>query len=405
MSNRLKLHERVARRVVLAVNFVSRRLGRGAGTVIGGRFGLHIAPGLLESLSRGRTIVLVSGTNGKTTTTSMVVAGWGGAVTTNQTGANMPAGHVAALSADVNERTVLEVDEAWLADVLEATHARVVILLNLSRDQLDRANEVRHMAERWCRALATQRDWPLSVVANANDPMIVYAARDTAHVLWCDVPTNWLADALSCPVCTAIVQFHGRDWWCACGFRRPNSMTTLLADTLQIGGDEVALDLAVPGDFNRANAAMALSALYELGEPLALAVQGVNALQSVAGRFSLRHWRGRDVRLLLAKNPAGFSAMLSTVPTDNSEVWVAINARVADGRDPSWLYDIDFESLRGHHVRCLGDRRLDIATRLDYAGVGVDVVDDELELLTDQSSVLLLANYTAFAEWMARSQP
>jgi hypothetical protein len=95
--------------------------------------------------------------------------------------------------------------------------------------------------------------------------------------------------------------------------------------------------------------------------------------------------------------------MLDTVPGDDSDVWVAINARVADGRDPSWLYDVPFESLRGHRVWCFGDRRLDLAARLDYAGVDFVVVDDEARVATASSPVLLLANYTAFADWLARS--
>src|ERR1017187_1746962 len=183
------------------VNWLSRASGRGAGTVAGGRVGLRIAPRLLESLARGRTIIVVSGTNGKTTTTALCAAGWGGHVTTNATGANMPAGHVAALAGSTSQHVVLEVDEAWLGDVVRATRPRVVVLLNLSRDQLDRANEVRQMAERWRRSLAAS-DHELVVVANANDPLVVYAALDAPRVRWCDVPTSWTGDAQSCPRCT-----------------------------------------------------------------------------------------------------------------------------------------------------------------------------------------------------------
>ena len=121
MSNGLALRDRLATACVRAVNRLSRLTGRGSGTVAGGRVGLRLAPGLLGSLARSRTIILVSGTNGKTTTTSMAVAGWGGVVTTNATGANMPAGHVAALAAGSSERGVLEVDEAWLPTVMNAT--------------------------------------------------------------------------------------------------------------------------------------------------------------------------------------------------------------------------------------------------------------------------------------------
>jgi UDP-N-acetylmuramyl tripeptide synthase len=111
------------------------------------------------------------------------------------------------------------------------------------------------------------------------------------------------------------------------------------------------------------------------------------------------------VRLLLAKNPAGFGALLSMVPPDPVDVWVAINANVADGRDPSWLYDVAFEELAGHLVWCLGARRLDLATRLDYAGVKYRIVDDLSQLPKSEEPVELLANYTAFQEWMARTTP
>ena len=405
MGNRLTVRDRLAKLVVRGVNFISRLTGRGSGTVIGGRLGLQISPELLTSLSRQRVIVLVSGTNGKTTTTSMLAAGWGAGTATNATGANMPAGHVAALAADASPRAVLEVDEAWLPVVLSATRARVVVLLNLSRDQLDRANEVRQMAERWRVALANSEDGPLTVVANANDPLVVYAAMGGARVLWCDVPTTWLADATSCPVCTGVIEFNGADWRSACGFRRPDAITTTLGDELTIDGVTVDLALAMPGEFNRANAAMALTALREIGVSPKEAVGRINAVDHVAGRFSLRHWQGHAIRLLLAKNPAGFTAMLSTIPGDESDVWIAINARIADGRDPSWLYDVGFETLRGHQVFCLGDRRLDLATRLDYAGVDYVVVNDESRLESRGEPVQLLANYTAFSDWLARSSP
>jgi UDP-N-acetylmuramyl tripeptide synthase len=300
---------------------------------------------------------------------------------------------------------VLEVDEAWLPVVLRATRAKVVVLLNLSRDQLDRANEVRQMAERWRTALESDTGAELTVVANANDPLVVYAASGARNVWWCDVPTTWLADAASCPVCTEAIQFADTTWSCSCGFEKPTVIVTSLLAQLTINGETVALDLSMSGEFNRANAAMALTALVRVGVEPRDAVARMNRVDSVAGRFSLRHWRGHLIRLLLAKNPAGFTAMLSTVPPDDSDVWVAINARIADGRDPSWLYDVAFEVLRGHRVFCFGERRLDLATRLDYAGVDYVVADEESALARREDPVLLLANYTAFSDWLARTRP
>jgi UDP-N-acetylmuramyl tripeptide synthase len=397
------LRDAVATQAVRALNFVSRTTFGGSGTVIGGRVGLALAPHLLEDLAASRTISLVSGTNGKTTTTAMIAAGWGGRVATNETGSNMPAGHVAALAASKSSSVVLEVDEGWLANVLAATTPRVVTLLNLSRDQLDRANEVRQTAERWRSALAG-RDG-VTVVANANDPLVVYAAELAADVAWCDVPTPWNTDAASCPRCTLPLHFHSGSWWSECGFSKPLHAVTSLGAQLIVRGTALTLELQLPGEFNESNAAMALTTLSCLGVDLHEALARVNALSSVAGRFSLRRWRGHTLRLLLAKNPAGFAAMLATIADDGADVWVSINARIADGRDPSWLYDVPFEKLRGHRVYCFGDRRLDLATRLDYAGVDYVVVRDESALPASKDVINVVANYTAFQDWRERSGP
>jgi UDP-N-acetylmuramyl tripeptide synthase len=357
----------------------------------------------LDDLAAPRTVVLVSGTNGKTTTTAMIAAGWGGEVATNETGSNMPPGHVAALASSRSSRAVLEVDESWMSSVTPATSPRVIVLLNLSRDQLDRANEVRQIAERW-RTLLSAGEGAV-VVANANDPLVVYAAELAANVAWCDVPTPWNTDAVSCPRCTLPLRFADGSWWSECGFSKPLNVATTLSNELTVRGNLLRLDLRLPGAFNEANAAMALTALTYLDVDPHEALARVNELENVAGRFSLRRWRGHQLRLLLAKNPAGFTAMLNTLKEDESDIWVAINARVADGKDPSWLYDVPFEKLRGHRVYCFGDRRLDLATRLDYAGVDYVVVSDEASLPRSSEVIDVLSNYTAFQDWRKRSGP
>ena len=257
------------------------------------------------------------------------------------------------------------------------------------------------MAERWRTALAALDDGTV-VVANANDPLIVYAAEVAPRVVWCDVTTSWLQDAVSCPKCTSALVHRGGSWHCACGFTRPTT-STVLGASLVVGGREVELDLQMPGEFNRSNAAMAITALSELGVDPQVAASRIHDVTSVAGRFSVRTWRGHSLRLLLAKNPAGFAAMLTTVASDASDLWIAINARVADGHDPSWLYDVPFEMLRGHRVYCFGDRRLDLATRLDYAGVSFVIVDDDATVPLDEATVPVLANYTAFRDWIEKS--
>jgi len=403
MNLRLSWRARVAVGAVRLVNALSRRLGRGAGTVAGGRIGLLIDPGLLWDLSRQRSVVLVSGTNGKTTTSAMVRAGWGGNVASNETGANMPEGHVAALSASKETRAVLETDEAWLPRVVESTTPAVVILLNLSRDQLDRANEVRQMALRWRECLGSE-DFTGVVVANATDPLVVFAAQGARAVRWVDVPTTWRADAASCPHCTRAIVFEEHNWSCSCGFAKPTNVSATLTSRLQVAGESYELDLALPGAFNDVNASLAVTALHELGVGVSEALERIRALTTVQGRYGQRRFGERRLRLLLAKNPAGTAALLESLEADD-DVWVAINAQVADGKDPSWLYDVPFESLRGRHVWCMGERRLDMATRLNYVDVSSEVIDDPAVLRRGDGDVTLIANYTAFREWMGRTTP
>jgi UDP-N-acetylmuramyl tripeptide synthase len=400
---RTTLRDAVAIGAVRTVNRLSRLSSRGSGTVIGGRVGLAIAPDLLKDLARGRDVILVSGTNGKTTTTAMIAVGWGERTATNATGSNMPEGHVAALAESKSAAVVLEVDEAWLGDVTRATKPKVVTLLNLSRDQLDRANEVRRIAERWRDVVASERE--SIYVANANDPLVVYAVELAEKVKWCDVPTPWTTDAVSCPRCTQPLHFSDNSWWSECGFKKPDGIAATLGEQLSLGGASFELHLQLPGGFNEVDAAMALTALSCVGVDVPRALAKISALSSVAGRFSEVLWRGHRLRLLLAKNPAGFTAMLDTLTTSVEDVWISINARLADGHDPSWLYDVPFEALLGQRVFCFGDRRLDLAARLDYAGVEFVVVDDETLLPASNEVINVVSNYTAFQDWREWSTP
>ena len=392
---------RIATTAVALINWISLRTGRGSGTVIGGTAGLALAPELLASLAENRRVILVTGTNGKTTTTALVAAGWGAEVASNDTGANMPAGLVAALVRSRAPRAVLECDEAWLGASVAATRPAVIVVLNLSRDQLDRASEVRQIAERWRAVFAMDESGDSLIVANALDPLVVYAASGAPNVRWCAPPTTWIADTMSCPRCTAPLHRTEDRWWCECGLAQPTPTSYLEGDSAVIGSERVEVPQVLPGLFNRGNALMAMTALAAVGVDLGRAASRMAAVGEVAGRYALRRIDGQVVRLLLAKNPAGFAAMLEGME-GSGDVWVAINARLADGHDPSWLYDVPFEALRGRRVRCLGDRRLDLATRLWYAGVE-SYVDEEPTL--DGRVVDVLANYTAFSDLLRDSQP
>jgi UDP-N-acetylmuramyl tripeptide synthase len=353
-------------------------------------------------MSAQRRIVLVSGTNGKTTTTALVVAALGGA-TTNATGSNMSAGVVAALASDKRTFTVLEVDEAYLATVADATQPEVIVLLNLSRDQLDRAAEVRVLADKW---RTTLHNTSATIVANCADPLVVYAAvaQMDSKVVWCDVGSSWTLDARSCPQCTEPLNPEGA-WRCECGFAKPVA-DFALGDTLAGPATSVDLHVSLPGAFNRSNAALAVVAASLLGAPLQLAADRVSAIRDVAGRFTLRQREGKTFRLMLAKNPAGVAALIGLV-AGGSDVVVSINDLIADGADPSWLYDAPFDQLRGSTVWCTGERALDLAVRLDYDDVTARVVavEDLAGHISTTKPVDVIANYTAFAAWLESTTP
>jgi UDP-N-acetylmuramyl tripeptide synthase len=259
------------------------------------------------------------------------------------------------------------------------------------------------MALRWRECLGSE-DFTGVVVANATDPLVVFAAQGARAVRWVDVPTTWRADAASCPHCTRAIVFEEHNWSCSCGFAKPTNVSATLTSRLQVAGESYELDLALPGAFNDVNASLAVTALHELGVGVSEALERIRALTTVQGRYGQRRFGERRLRLLLAKNPAGTAALLESLEADD-DVWVAINAQVADGKDPSWLYDVPFESLRGRHVWCMGERRLDMATRLNYVDVSSEVIDDPAVLRRGDRDVTLIANYTAFREWMGRTTP
>jgi UDP-N-acetylmuramyl tripeptide synthase len=403
----------LALRATRAVNATSRRLGRGQGTVAGGRAGLRLDPQLLHRLSAGRQVALVSGTNGKTTTTRLVavaLAADGGGVVSNETGSNMPPGLVAALVADPeSSRAVLEVDEIYLPRVLTATGATTVVLLNLSRDQLDRTNEVRMVAGRWRAALAAAPH--TVVVANADDPLVVWGAGAAAQVRWVGAGLHWRFDAVGCPSCEGRITFDDDGGWsCAsgCGLRRPELHAALVSADggvthrgVWADGRSYAISLALPGRFNRANALMAAVAAEVHGIEVSAAFDAMAEVDGVAGRFTTRAIGATTARLMLAKNPAGWSELLDLVGAGSAPLVVAINARVADGADPSWLWDVPFETLAGRTVVATGDRCRDLSVRLAYAGVAHRTEPDPVAAVTVAADgtagpVDVIGNYTAF---------
>jgi len=402
------MRSRVAGGLGTLAGGLSRRIGAGGGSVIGGRVQLLVDPHALATLTQGRTVVLVSGTNGKSTTTAFIAAALGRdrRVVTNAEGANMAAGLVAALAhSDPAAAAVLEVDEHWLPSTATRVAPRVVCLLNLSRDQMDRTAEVRVLAGRWRQTAAESG---AHVVANADDPLVAWAAAAAADVTWVAAGQRWTDDARSCPQCTGQLEFDrdiGRSagpagWRCgSCGLSRPAPDLWLDGDVLvQAGGARLPLELNVPGRFNLANAAMAVGVAVALGVVAADAAAAAATITEVGGRYRVATVGGARARLLLAKNPAGWLEVLDLLAGDDLPVVVGINARAADGRDPSWLWDVPFERLRGRTVVATGERSRDLAVRLAYAEVPHRHCPDIEAAIRSVPGpeMYVVANYTAF---------
>jgi UDP-N-acetylmuramyl tripeptide synthase len=381
---------------------LSRLTGRGGGTTIGGRVTLLVDPNALAAAAVGRELALVTGTNGKTTTRSFLVAALRtrSPVVSNAGGANLPTGLTAALTTDRTSTVgVLEVDEPFLPRVAAAVQPRAIVLLNLSRDQLDRYAEVRRLAGIWREALDGSK---ATVVANADDPLVAWAATAATDVVWVGAGQGWTYDSTSCPACGDVLQRDATGGWRSeqCGLSRPDPTWRVDGDTVvDPDGKAHTVTLTLPGQVNVGNAALAAAAAHHgWGVEAGAALGAMAAIPSVEGRYLETTHRGRPVRLLLAKNPAGWSETLR-MSRPGTPVVVAVNARAADGRDPSWLWDVPFESLRGRHAIATGERSRDVAVRLRYAGVDHVRVDDAAAALAaahGSGPVEILANYTAF---------
>jgi UDP-N-acetylmuramyl tripeptide synthase len=383
--------------------------------IIGGKVALKISPRALEDLAQGRVAALVSATNGKTSTTRLLATAMsqGGPIASPTTGANMTEGAVWALATgEPGAQAVLEVDEAYLPRIVKETKPKVVLLANLSRDQLDRMSEVAMLARKW-RAMIEQNPEVL-IIANADDPIVVFAAEKAKKIFWVAAGQAWTADSSVCPECGTLLTRDATTWSCSgCGRQRPTpdwvfewsaSGGEHQATAISPQGEKYDLShLNLPGRFNASNATMALAACDVLGYDLPRAVQLMSSVSAVSGRYAIVKSGALKVRLLLAKNPAGWSELLDIMPAAPTPVIIMINSNFADGRDPSWLWDVPFERLAGRTVIASGNRRRDLAVRLLHAGVETIVVEDPFAPDADlPASVRELdvidcaATYTAF---------
>lgn len=364
---------------------LSRAVGRGRGETLAGRVTLAIDPAAMSKLARGRDIVLVSGTNGKTTTTAflatVIAEGTGEPVSTSTYGANMNAGVVSVLAARPAHRlVVLECDELYVPEVYRATHPRVVVLLNLSRDQLHRTGEVRKVAQTWRQ---TFHDNDTTVIIDRDDPFLEHAVGDAGHVVRVTFGGRKHPDAATCPTCGTLLDWSAGDYRCSCGL---GSLPAQVRGDRTLTGPGRNVILAV-------EAARLMGATVDVGDVVALSHEPPDRVTD----FTITN---RPVRTRLAKNPESWRVALRACQAPS--VVLAVNARGIDGRDMSWVWDVDFSSLRGRAVVCTGDRRLDLAYRLQVQGVEVRVEPTVQHAVAGlQQPLEVIASYTAYQDLAA----
>jgi UDP-N-acetylmuramyl tripeptide synthase len=400
----------------------------------------------LGSGLRGATTI-VSATNGKTTTAGMIAAALraaGREPVHNRAGSNMTWGVATALLEQHGDEGLFEVDEAWLPRVAADLQPRLVVLGNLFRDQLDRYGELEHLADEWAATVARHAG-ATEFALNADDPLIADLGRDRElarrpGITYFGIEDASQAlpelqhafDAKHCRRCGAPYAYerafvgHLGHYSCpSCGADRPspdvaatrielNGMSGSRAD-VRIPGGSVELRLPLPGLYNVYNALAALTAALELGIPAGLAVEALGSMEAVFGRVETLPVAGKDVSILLIKNPAGANEVLRTILLETGangapelDLWVALNDRIADGRDISWVWDADFELLAGRvrRVVCAGTRAPEMALRLKYAGIAPGTIEVEpgiersLDHAVDAAGPRLFAlpTYTALLE-------
>ena len=433
MGLRLALETSVAR----AIGGLSRAVGRGGGTTLPGKLLWKVDPGAVDALADRLPdgVVVISATNGKTTTTAMAaeILGEGRSLAWNRAGANLLSGVASALVAGRRaELGLFEVDEGALPEALERTKPRVVALGNLFRDQLDRYGELELVAERWRTAVASLPA-QTTLVVNADDAVVADLAdgRPGAVRFGLDDPRHararlqHAADSKYCVRCGAPYEFaaayvgHLGDYRCpSCGHRRPEldisireiELRGLLASRFRLvtPEGEADVELGLPGLYNVYNAAAAAGAALAAGASLADVRTGLERFSAAFGRFERIPAGGKSVVLLLVKNPAGANEVVRTLETGVPPVLVlALNDAIADGQDVSWIWDVDFEPLLEHAglVIASGDRAAELGLRMAYGGLAEDrlevipsleqALDRGLGLLEAGTELVVLPTYTA----------
>src|SRR5919107_1999434 len=431
----------------------SRALGTGGGSTVPGVVARRVDPGVLAKLSARLRLgsAAITGTNGKTTTTRMIstiLQTAGARAVNNSTGANLVTGVTAALLSDADlagrptsEMGLFEVDEASVPKVAAEAELRILAVLNLFRDQLDRYGELAYTGKVIASAFGDLPEGG-AIVLNADDPLVASLGRSAGRPIYygVDEPSldtgrlQHVADSKDCPVCGTALLYetvymgHVGVYDCRrCDFSRPEQ--AYRASRLRLEGargsefllstpeGEADVKIGLPGLYNVYNALAAATVAGEAGIGLAEISRGLSEFGGAFGRVERVKAGDREAFLLLIKNPVGFNEILRTFVTgaDAKNVLIAINDNDADGRDVSWLWDVDFEMLADAREKGRADaapftlsgiRADDMAVRLKYAELPVGpVIPDREEAIKvalaatpPGETLYVLPTYTAMLE-------
>ncbi|MBI2305088.1 MAG: DUF1727 domain-containing protein [Chloroflexi bacterium] len=429
---------------------MASRLAGGGGTTLPGWVAQAIHPSLVSYLvSRiPQGVTLVTGTNGKTTTSRLlatILSDVHFIPIYNRAGSNLMRGIATALVSQAhldghfrqpNQIVGLfEVDEATLPRAIRETQPKVVVATNLFRDQLDRYGELDSLAQSWSQAF---KELPqgATLVLNGDDPLLAHLGhRISIPIIYYGLETEGMgtlehaADSIRCPTCgndfqySAIFYGHLGHYCCrVCGTARPLPQVRafhlcrhgIQGYTMELGlpGGGMVVELGLPGLYNVYNAAAAAAAAAALGIPHHHIQNGLKKATAAFGRLETLSVQGRRICLILAKNPVGFNEALRIVDSDKEarHLLLVLNDRIADGRDVSWIWDVDFETLLPHGASIVvsGLRAEDMAIRLKYAvpEIGLprvkknlrEALYSTLEATSLGDTIYIIPTYTAMLE-------
>lgn len=418
------------------------RIMHRGGTALPGKAAMVFDKKILEVTSRGVQVIVVTGTNGKTTTCRMLehaLTSSGYSALANKSGANLLSGVTAEFTADSawngrarKKYAVIECDEAALKQVVPLVHPKVLAVTNLFRDQLDRYGEVMHTQEEIRRGIRLVPEAILCL--NADDSLVADLARDVPNPVvfyGFNTPVGEqkeveISDATRCIRCGTKYRYtyhtyaHLGGFYCPkCGWKRPDvqvavtAVNSVSADGSNvrmkfIDGAEENVQIALPAIYNAYNALAAVAAYQAAGHRREEILQSLATVHSSFGRMETFDLDGTRVQMILVKNPAGCNqalAYLHSLDEDYAAVF-ALNDRTADGHDISWIWDADYEQVcSDSHLKKIfvtGDRAEDLKVRMKYAGADAGAIEirrDTNELFRRMKQcglpVFVLPNYTS----------